>query len=203
MTASPIVGVQTRLSLQTRRQVRRSDHPRREGDSIGQTRTFQDFQTLSLTGTVAGKQSSSKLLDTVAVGLRCSSGHYPSVRLSANFECQHGNMLLSFRIVHRCSMILLTVHMRNNAPLVAGASCALQSLCSFRIKTSPSFPKQKLAAPPSTRILPSSTPPGDHTLMPSPHPLYTFPYTSHLIPSGMPVSAIAKSRRCVRNGWPE
>lgn len=36
-----------------------------------------------------------------------------------------------------------------------------------------------------------------HTLTPSPHPEYTFPFLSSCMPSGMPVSAYANTRRLV------
>jgi hypothetical protein len=91
----------------------------------------------------------------------------------------------------------------SNAPLRLAESCSLQSLFSFRRNSCPSLPKQKFATPPSTSTFAMRTPPGDQMLSPSPQPLYTLPSVSHLIPSGMPTSAIAKSLRLARKGCPE
>lgn len=98
-----------------------------------------------------------------------------------------------------CSFFFL-LHTPNNAPLVSSPSFTRHSLCSPKHHISPLRPKQKFAHPPSIKILPTSMPPLFHTLMPSPHPAYTLPYTSHLMPSGAPVSAYAKTRRLVRYG---
>lgn len=91
----------------------------------------------------------------------------------------------------------------NKAPLVEGAMLATQNLVSFSKNISPLRPKQKFATPPGTRTLPIKVPPAFQTLRPSPHPEYTFPTVSHLIPSGMPVSATAKSRRLAKKSAPE
>jgi hypothetical protein len=62
--------------------------------------------------------------------------------------------------------------------------------------------QNKVGGSPRMSTLPSNTPPADHTLIPSPHPLYTFIYVSHLILSGITMLASANKRRLVRNGYP-
>src|SRR5579871_2907672 len=93
----------------------------------------------------------------------------------------------------------LTPILSKSAPFTCFAILTTQNLVSLSRKSSPDFPKQKFEMPPGTTILPRRIPPGLHTCMPSPQPEYTFPAVSHLIPSGAPVSAIAKTRRFVRN----
>lgn len=91
----------------------------------------------------------------------------------------------------------------NNAPLTSPATLATQNLVSFSRKISPFRPKQKFATPPGTTILPIRVPDAFQTFSPSPQPEQTFPCRSHLMPSGMPVSAKAKSRRLARNVPPD
>ncbi|KAH0389173.1 calcium-dependent phosphotriesterase, partial [Aureobasidium melanogenum] len=59
----------------------------------------------------------------------------------------------------------------------------------------PSFEKQKLATQAPVTIFPIKVPWAFHTCTPSPHPEYTFPSSSHLIPSGTPLSQYAKVLR--------
>ena len=68
---------------------------------------------------------------------------------------------------------------------------------------SPFNPKQKLATPLGTSIIPISVPAGFQTSIPSPQPAYTLPCTSHLIPSGAPTAANAKVLLLARNGAPD
>lgn len=91
----------------------------------------------------------------------------------------------------------------NRAPLTDCAIFATQNLVSFSKNSSPLRPKQKFATPPGTRILPISVPPAFQTLTPSPHPEYTLPTVSHLMPSGISVSAMANNRRLARKSAPE
>lgn len=68
---------------------------------------------------------------------------------------------------------------------------------------SPCFPKQKLATPFGTSIIPMSVPAGFQTSIPSPQPAYTLPYISHFMPSGTPTVAYAKALLLARNGAPD
>jgi hypothetical protein len=96
------------------------------------------------------------------------------------------------------------------APCTWSLIFATQNFVSPRMNISPGRPKQKFAMPPGMTSLPMRIPPGDQTLIPSPHPLYTLPATSHLMPSGWPaifcqrndlcVTAVSKIGTCVRHG---
>lgn len=79
------------------------------------------------------------------------------------------------------------------------ATFSIHSFFPLSRKSSPFRPKEKFAKPPGTRTFPKSTPPGLHTLSPSPQAAYTLPAMSHLSPSGTPTSAMAKTRRFIRN----
>ena len=105
-----------------------------------------------------------------------------------------------FRVIFlRPEMLPYTL---NRAPFTSACNCTCQILHSLSRNISPRSPKQKLAIPPGIRILPRRMPPSFHTLTPSPHPEYTLPATSHLIPSGNPTAAMANSLRFARNGDP-
>ena len=97
-----------------------------------------------------------------------------------------------------CSTLPPALQIPSSAPLLSSLNLTLQSLCSPKHHISPFLPKQKFAHPPSICTFPINIPPLFHTLIPSPHPEYTFPNTSHLIPSGAPVSAYANTLLLVR-----
>lgn len=127
-------------------------------------------------------------------------GYFSSIQAITSISPIFHNHLV---IVLRADLHNLTYsQIHSRAPLVVGASCTLQRFFSAQRNISPFRPKQKLTTPPGTRILPMRPPPSFQTSTPSPHPAYTFPYISHLMPSGVPDAAYAKTRRFVRNGAP-
>ena len=108
---------------------------------------------------------------------------------SISYACANAPRLLSFTYCKLSLPPSFSLQTPNNAPLVSSPIFTLQSLYSPKHHISPFLPKQKFAQPPSIWIFPISIPAGFQILIPSPQPLYTFPNTSHLMPSGAPVSA--------------
>jgi hypothetical protein len=108
----------------------------------------------------------------------------------------------SFRLykVRRVPEFVTSLYRPSSAPRTWFPSWAFQNRVSLHMYKVPFSPKQKFATPPPMRILPRSTPPGFHTFTPSPQPLYTLPWVSHLMPSGQPDSANANRRRLARDG---